>query len=271
LFECVVNISEGWRLDVLDELSRAAGPSLRDRHADAAHARSVFTLINRRDDLRDDVHDLIEAALTRIDLRGQWGVHPRLGVVDVVPYVALDDWRADEALGLRDETAAWMGQELEIPVFLYGALRNGSIRTLPEVRKYAFKELAPDFGPLEASAELGASAVGARGVLVAWNIWVRDISLEEGQRVAKAVRSREVRALAFPIKEFVQISCNLIEPYNLGPAQLYDQVKGLLTEGAIERCELVGLAPEAVVSEIDPARWPQLGLSLDSTIEARLA
>lgn len=271
MFECVVNISEGWRLDVLDELSQAAGPSLRDRHADAAHARSVFTLINRRDELRDDVHALIEAALTRIDLRGQWGVHPRLGVVDVVPYVALDDWRANEALGLRNETAAWMGQEMEIPVFLYGALRNGSIRTLPEVRKYAFKELAPDFGPPSASPELGASAVGARGVLVAWNIWVRDISLEEGKRVAKAVRSREVRALAFPIKEFVQISCNLVEPYNVGPAPVYDQVKNLLTGGEIERCELVGLVPEAVVTETDHARWEQLGLSLDNTIEARLA
>jgi glutamate formiminotransferase len=100
---------------------------------------------------------------------------------------------------------------------------------------------------------------------------VRDISLEEGKRVAKAVRSREVRALAFPIKEFVQISCNLVEPYNVGPAPVYDQVKNLLTGGEIERCELVGLVPEAVVTETDHARWEQLGLSLDNTIEARLA
>jgi glutamate formiminotransferase len=271
LFECVVNVSEGWRLDVLDELSQAAGPSLRDRHADAAHARSVFTLIHHHDELRRDVHSLIEAALTRIDLRNQWGVHPRLGVVDVVPYVALDDWRADEALGLRNETAAWMGNTLEVPVFLYGPLRDGSIRTLPEVRKHAFGALAPDFGPLEASVEHGASAVGARGLLVAWNIWVRGISLDEGKRVAKAIRSREVRALAFPIKEFVQISCNLIEPFSVGPAHVYDQVRALLGGGEIERCELVGLVPEEIVTTTDRARWEQLGLSLESTIEARLA
>lgn len=271
MFECVVNISEGWRLDVLDELSRAAGPSLRDRHADAAHARSVFTLIHDHDELISDVHALIEAALARIDLRGQWGVHPRLGVVDVVPYVALDDWRADEALGLRNETAAWLGRELEVPVFLYGALRNGSIRTLPDVRKHAFRDLVPDFGPPEPSAEHGASAVGARGVLVAWNIWVRGTTLEEGKRVAKAIRSREVRALAFPIKEFVQISCNLIEPFTVGPSQVYDQVAALLSGATIERCELVGLVPEEVVSATDPARWEQLDLSLERTIEARLA
>jgi glutamate formiminotransferase len=271
LFECVVNISEGWRLDVLDQLSQVCGESLRDRHADAAHARSVFTLIHDHDELLSDVHALIEKALALIDLRGQWGVHPRLGVVDVVPYVALEDWRADEALGMRNETAIWLGRDLEVPVFLYGPMRDGSIRTLPEVRQHAFSALAPDFGPSEPSAESGAVAVGARGVLVAWNIWVNGISLEEGKRVAKEIRSREVRALAFPIKESVQISCNLIEPFTLGPAPVYDQVRNLLSGGEIERCELVGLIPEEVLSATDRSRWEELGLSLDSTIEARLA
>lgn len=270
MFECVVNISEGWRLDVLDQLSQAAGPSLRDRHADAAHSRSVFTLIHERDELRRDVHSLIVEALNRIDLRGQWGVHPRMGVVDVVPYVALDDWRADEAVGLRNETAAWIGHTLGVPVFLYGPLRDGSIRSLPEVRKNAFSTLTPDFGPPEPSVERGASAVGARSVLVAWNIWVREISLSEGKRVAAAIRTPEVRALAFPIKEYVQISCNLIDPTIVGPSQVYDQVTTLLSGGEIVRCELVGLAPEAVVRATDSARWEQLGLSLESTIEARL-
>jgi glutamate formiminotransferase len=271
LFECVVNISEGWRLDILDQLSQVAGTSLRDRHTDAAHARSVFTLIHDHDELLSDVHALITKALALIDLRGQWGVHPRLGVVDVVPYVALEDWRADEALGLRNETAAWIGRDLDVPVFLYGPLRDGSIRTLPEVRKHAFGALAPDFGPPQASAESGACAVGARGPLVAWNIWGSGITLEEGKRVAKALRTREVRTLAFPIKEFVQISCNLIEPFSVGPAQVYDQVVPLLGEGQIDHCELVGLIPEEVVTAIDRARWEQLGLSLESTIEARLA
>jgi glutamate formiminotransferase len=271
LYECVVNISEGRRVDVLDELSSAAGESLRDRHRDDTHNRSVFTLIHDRDELHRDVRALATTALNALDLRDHAGVHPRFGVLDVVPYVALDDREAGEAVALRDETAAWLATTFDLPIFLYGPLRDGSNRSLPDVRRGAFRALTPDLGPEIPNAKCGASALGARGVLVAWNLWVRGISLDEGKAVAKAVRRPEVRALAFAVGAFTQISCNLIAPLVVGPSTIYDDVARLVPDGAIDHAELVGLIPEALLRAQDPARWKQLDVSYEKTIEARLA
>jgi hypothetical protein len=105
---------------------------------------------------------------------------------------------------------------------------------------------------------------------VAWNLWARGISLDEGKAIAKAVRRVEVRALALPVREFTQISCNLIAPLLVGPSTIYDQVGGLLASGVIDHAELVGLIPEALLRAEDPARWEQLDLSYEKTIEARL-
>jgi glutamate formiminotransferase len=270
LFECVVNLSEGQRLDILDELSDAAGPSLRDRHADALHNRSVFTLINDVDGLVRDVHALVTLAMHLLDLEGHAGVHPRLGVVDVVPFVALDPSEDHLARALRDETAEWIATTFTVPVFLYGPLPNGADRSLPDVRRGAFRTLSPDFGPREPSVHLGASAVGVRGPLVAWNICLRGVSLAEAKGIAKEIRRPEVRALAFEVGDVIQISCNLIDPSVAGPSVVYDDVEGRLGRGVIERCELVGLVPEAVLRAQDSTRWEQLGLRLDATIESRL-
>jgi glutamate formiminotransferase len=271
LFECVINVSEGRRLDVLDELSRAAGASLRDHHSDAVHNRSVFTLIHERDALRSDVRNFVGATMENLDLHHHAGVHPRFGVLDVVPFVALDDAQGDKALALRDETASWVAERFHVPVYLYGPLDDGSTRTLPEVRREAFRTLMPDFGPDDADPALGASAIGARGVLVAWNIWVRDCALEDARAIAKAIRRLEVRALAFTVGDFVQISCNLIQPNVVGPSVVYDEVQKLLKSGVIDHAELVGLVPESVLRAEDSSRWAQLGLSEATTIETRLA
>lgn len=271
MFECVINVSEGQRLDVLEILGEAAGASLRDFHSDEVHNRSVFTLIHHRDELRHDVHAFADATMNALDLREHVGVHPRFGVLDVVPYVALDESKAHEALALRDETAAWVAAAFNIPVFLYGPFPDGFTRSLPDVRREAFRTLRPDLGPETPDPILGSSAVGARNVLVAWNLWMRDISLDEGKAIAATVRCREVRALAFSVGAFVQISCNLIEPLQVGPSTIYDQVLAVLDGGVIDHAELVGLVPEGVLRTTDRARWDQLDLSYEKTIEARLA
>ncbi|HEY5112271.1 MAG TPA: hypothetical protein VII67_08095 [Acidimicrobiales bacterium] len=270
MFECVLNLSEGQRLGILDELSGAAGPSLRDRHADALHNRSVFTLVNDVDELSHDVHSLVTLATHLLDLEGHVGVHPRLGVVDVVPFVALDPSLDHQARALRDRTAEWIARTFTVPVFLYGPLPNGSERSLPDIRRGAFRTLSPDLGPPEPNVHLGASAVGLRGVLVAWNICVRGVTLAEAKMIAREIRRPEVRALAFLVGDVTQISCNLIAPSIVGPSAIYDEVQARLGSGVIERCELVGLVPEAVLQAQDPTRWEQLGLSLDATIESRL-
>lgn len=270
MLECVINVSEGRNLDLLDELSVSAGQSLRDLHADGFHHRSVFTLINDAESLVRDVRSFITATFDALDLRNHEGVHPRFGVVDVVPFVALEPESPSRALDVRDETARWLSDTFDVPTFLYGPMNDGN-RTLPEVRKHAFGDLAPDFGPATATEKRGAVAVGARPVLVAWNIWLTGVSRDETSDLAKAVRRHEVRALAFRVGENTQVSCNLIDPMVVGPSTVYDEVVAHLPEGGeIVRCELVGLVPRAVLDGLERGRWVVLGLSENQTIESRL-
>lgn len=270
MFECVVNVSEGRDLAVLDALASASGPSLRDRHHDAFHHRAVFTLIHERASLREDVRRLIETAFTLIDLRAHEGVHPRFGAVDVVPFVALGRAEPADACALRDETAHWIATALATPVYRYGPLGGGVLRTLPEVRRALRLGLAPDEGPA-ATASRGAVAVGCRGILVAWNLWLVGVSFDEARGLARLVRGPAVRALAFDLGDRVQVSCNLIDPTVVRPSDVYDAIESALGSGRIERAELVGLIPAALLEREDPARWDQLGIGPGVTIESRSA
>jgi glutamate formiminotransferase len=160
-----------------------------------------------------------------------------------------------------------------VPIFLYGPLPGGGNRTLPEVRRHAFAEsggLSPDFGPARPDPRTGATAVGARRVLVAYNVWVS--SVEVATRVAPAVRSPEVRALGLAVGDRAQVSCNLIDPDVYGPGRLYDEIGALVAEAGeeVEGAELVGLVPREVLTAVPRSRWAELGLSEESTVEARL-
>lgn len=270
MFECVINLSEGRRTDVLDDLSRAAGASLADRHADAIHHRSVFTLINERDELVSDVRALIGTAFERLDLATHVGVHPRFGVVDVVPFVALDPTRSKEACELRNDTAHWIADTYDVPCFYYGPVDADTQRTLPEVRRHAFRSLAPDVGPATAHPRWGASAVGCRPILVAWNLWLENVSLEAARAIASHLRRPSLRTLALPVGRFVQVSCNVVDVTAISLSQIYDDVAARLSgEGRIARAELVGLAPSALLDAEDSSRWAELDLARERTIEER--
>lgn len=270
MFECVVNISEGRDPVVLDELAAAAGASLRDVHRDGFHHRSVFTLINDAPSLVADVRSLLAAALDRLTLEGHVGVHPRLGVVDVVPFVSLEGDIAAATL-LRDETATWLASTFAVPVFRYGPLGDTE-RSLPTVRREAFRTLHPDEGAPHPHPRWGATAVGARPVLIAWNIELAHTTLARAKELAAAVRGPGVRALGLATGETVQVSCNLIDWRLAPPSAVYDAVARRLAGGEeIRRAELVGLVPRAVLDAEDPQRWASLGLSADATVEARTA
>ena len=271
MLECVVNVSEGRDDDSLEALERASGPSLCDRHSDTFHNRSVFTLIGAPYDLERDVRSLIDVAFERLDLAHHEGVHPRFGVVDVVPFVALESREIDVARDLRERTGQWVADTYDVPVFFYGPVA-GKLRTLPEVRRRAFRDLAPDLGPPVATPRLGAVACGVRPVLVAWNLWLDGVTIARARELATSIRRPEVRSLAFEVGQHVQVSCNLIDPLVVGPQWVYDQVLARLeAPGRIERAELVGLIPRAVLATADPPRWRQLDLDEERTIEGRLA
>ena len=266
MFECVINISEGRESERLAAFSLAAGNSLRDLHADPDHHRSVFTLINDPDGLSRDVRHLIANVVATLNINEHHGVHPRMGVVDVVPFVALHPEQTDRAIALRNETAEWMGTELGVPTFLYGYERP-----LPDVRRGAVHDLLPDFGPPRPHPTAGATAVGQRDILIAWNLWIEGISLSDARHIAREIRSPDVRALGMLVQGTVQVSCNVIDVRQTHLSTVYDRVQELLPQGGrILRSELVGLAPRLVLESEDQARWEELGLRPDSTIESRI-
>lgn len=268
MFECVINVADGRDLDALDDLARRAGASFRDLHSDPVHHRSVFTLVADAPALARDVRALITGAYEHFDLRRHEGVHPRFGVVDVVPFVAYHD-DATTALALRNDTATWLVETFDVPVFFYVGQPTLGLRTLPEVRRGAFRDFSPDRGPDEPTPSKGAVALGVRDVLVAWNVWLRGVPLAETKLVAAALRSAAVRTLGLELGDATQVSCNLTAPYDVGPGAVYDAIVAHVGSAHVERAELVGLLPEAVLRHEPPERWAQLDLSLERTIEAR--
>jgi glutamate formiminotransferase len=251
--ECVVNVSEGRRLDVVDSLADAAGGDLLDVHSDPSHNRSVLTVVGER-----APRDIASAAVETIDLREHDGVHPRFGVVDVVPFVALGDGGLDDAVAARDSFAAWAGAAMDVPCFLYGP-----DRPLPEVRRRAFRDLLPDTGPAHPHLTAGALAVGAREVM-----WLATDDVEVARAIAREVRGPAVRALGLAVAGHAQVSMNLVAPDVVRPSDVYDRVAA---RAPVARAELVGLVPGSVLDATPEDRWAELDLAADRTIEARLA
>jgi len=279
LIECVVNVSEGRDEALLGRLAATAGAALLDQHRDPDHNRTVFTLAGHVDLVAVASRALATATLAHLDLRRHSGAHPRLGVLDVVPFVPYEPGgRAPgdltAAVRQRNRFARWLGEDMGVPSFLYGPLPGGRTRTLPELRRLAFGPapggLLPDRGPEQADLRSGATAVGARRVLVAYNVWVS--SAEVARRVAPLVRTPEVRALGLAVGARAQVSCNLVDPDRYGPGRLYDAVAALVREagGRVEGGELVGLIPESVLAAVPPDRRAELGLSAEATVESRL-
>ena len=271
MLECVANVSEGRDLALIRRWAEVCGSDLLDVHSDWHHHRSVFTMVGE-----EAVRSLVESSLIDLDLaQHSDGVHPRLGIVDVVPFVPLFDSKMDAALDARQAFAEWAAGAYDIPCFLYGEAR-GSLsdrRSLPDIRKYAWTALKPDIGPLTPHPTAGAICVGARPPLVAFNIWMSDSSDGEAvRRIARTMRSTSVRTLALPVGDAFQVSMNLIEPDTVGPAEAYAMASTLIdgTSAAILRCELVGLVPWSTLIRTPRAMWATLDLSEERTIEHRL-
>jgi glutamate formiminotransferase len=258
VLEVVINISEGRRPGVVRQVADAAADALLDIHLDPDHHRAVLTVIGE-----DAARAVAAAGVAALDLRDHEGAHPRIGAVDVVPFVALGPTTPAGARAARDRFAAWAGDELGVPCFLYGPER-----TLPAVRRDAFRGLAPDTGPDAPHPTAGAMAVGVRPPLVAYNLWLAEPDLALARALAAELRGPAVRALGLAVGAHVQVSMNLIDPLSVGPAAVYDRVAA---RTGIARAELVGLVPAAVLDTAGEHRWDELDLAPERTIERRAA
>ena len=266
VLECVVNVSEGRDEAVIDGLRTVAGRSLLDLHHEGRHNRAVLTLAGP--DVDGAARAVAGVGVHTIDLGSHAGAHPRLGAVDVVPFVPLDGSTMADAVTARDRFASWAANELGVPCFLYGPERS-----LPDIRRAAFRTLAPDVGPPEPHPTAGAICVGARPVLIAYNLLLvpgTDVSIAD--EIANAIRGPAVRSLGLDLEGLAQVSLNLVDWRAVGPADAYDAVAALAGEAGtrISAAELVGLMPEAGLDAIPEHRWADLGVSRVQTIEACL-
>lgn len=274
-----MNISEGREPAVVAAIGAACGETLIDVHTDRDHHRSVLTLCGPdAADAPRAARSLTDAAVTRIDLGRHRGVHPRLGAVDVVPFVALaptDDAAAVEAAAAY---AAWIVDAHGVPVFLYG-LVDPEHRSLPDARRDAFRTRRPDLGPDEPHPRLGAVAVGARPPLVAVNVEVDGPDLDLVRRVAGAVRERDgglpgVRALGLALPEAgrTQVSMNLVDLGRTGIEVACTEVERRVAAGGghVHRIELVGLVPAAARDACSTAFLERSGITAAHTVEARV-
>ena len=286
--ESVPNFSEGRNrttIDALAEALRSGGARLLDVHADEDHNRSVFTLVGSGDELVESLLAGIGRATELIDLREHEGAHPRIGAADVVPLVPLapeDEERAREAAG---RLAVRVGQELGLPVFLYGALgegrgpaffRQGGLDELQ--RRVDTGELAPEHGPSRLSDSAGAVLVGVRRPLIAFNVNLRG-TLDAAREIAAQVRETGggfpgVRALGLelPSAGLVQVSMN-VEDWEA--AQLHSIVAEVERQAAehgaeVAGSELVGLMPAGAAAAAAGAALRIDGFDASRVLELRL-
>ena len=266
VLESVPNVSEGRDPRLIAEIGAAfasAGARLLDVHADADHHRSVFTLVGDERELEAGLVAATAKACELIDLRRHAGVHPRVGAVDVVPVVPLATADRSRAEAVALAVARRLGDELELPVFLYGTLghgrrpvffRRGGLAELG--RRVDVGELAPAFGPPRVDPRSGAVLVGARAPLVAFNLELHG-TLDDARAVAEAVRESSgglpgVQALGLALSSGgVQISANLVDLASSSPDVLVARVEAeaAARSARVGRGELVGLIPAASVAQ----------------------
>ena len=270
IIECVPNISEGRRADVIegavDAIRRVRGVRVLDVSSDPSHNRSVLTFAGDADAVKAAVLALFDVAIRTIDLRQHTGEHPRLGAVDVVPFVPIEGATLDDCATLARDVAHEVGRRFELPVFLYeDAASRPERRNLEDIRRGQFEGLAakltsaewqPDAGPARPHPSAGATVIGARMPLIAFNINLATDRVEIAKKIAAAVRHssggfRFVKAMGLALSDrgMVQVSMNLTNYEQTPIFRVFEAVKREAERYgiAIVESEIVGLVPAAAL------------------------
>lgn len=291
LVECVPNFSEGRDSETIEALRSALvsvpGVRLLDVQSDASHNRSVFTFVSPPAAATEAAFQAMRVARERIDLTRHQGEHPRMGATDVVPFIPVRDVTMEDCVALARRLAERVGKELDIPVFLYAKAASRPERErLPDVRKGEFEGLRdrigtdpaadPDFGPKHVHPTAGATAIGARPFLVAFNIYLDSTDVGIAREIARKIRTSSgglpaVQASGFEVQGRAQVSMNLLDIDVTSPATVFAAVvreagaRGV----AVLNSEIVGLIPERgiLAAGADALRLPDAALHL---LEAKI-
>jgi glutamate formiminotransferase/formiminotetrahydrofolate cyclodeaminase len=276
LVECVPNFSEGRRKDVIDAIAneaRARNVKVLDVESDANHNRSVLTFVGEPDDVKDAGLAISAKAIELIDLNKHSGEHPRMGAIDVIPFIPISDVTMEECVQLARDFAKEFAARFKVPVYLYeAAAMRPERKNLADVRKGEFEGLrnqigktpdkTPDFGPNEIHPTAGATAIGARQILIAYNVNLATSNLDVARKIARQVRGKDgglsaVKALGFELKDrgLVQVSMNMVDYKASQLFKAFELVRKLAEEQGVEvvESEIVGLVPQEAL--IDSAEF----------------
>jgi glutamate formiminotransferase / 5-formyltetrahydrofolate cyclo-ligase len=294
MFECVPNVSEGRDQSTIDAIAEAirgtGGVHLLNIHSDPDHNRSVFTYASEDPDaLLAATLKLYEVAVPRVDLRIHHGAHPRVGAVDVVPFVPLEGTTMAECVALAERAGREIASRFDVPVYLYEeAARAEHRRNLPAIRSGGFEHFAqkiaderwqPDFGPAAVHESAGVSVVGARVPLIAFNMQLGTERIEVAQACALAVRGisgglRFVRALPIPLasKGLVQVSMNLLDFRRTPIHRAFSIVREEAERYGVNvvSSEIVGLVPAEAMYQVAEWHLRVAGWRKDMILEERL-
>jgi glutamate formiminotransferase len=271
IIECVPNVSEGRRAETVraltDAVASVAGVRLLDASSDAAHNRSVLTMAGEAAPIKAAVLALFAEATSRIDLRMHRGEHPRLGAVDVVPFVPIEGVTMADCVTLAREVAGEVSSRYAVPVYLYEeAATNPARRNLEDIRRGEFEglgakmskaEWAPDFGPAQPHPSAGASVIGARMALIAYNVNLATNRLDVAKKIAAAIRHssgglRFVKAMGIELADrgIVQVSINLTNYEKTPVFRVFEIVKREAARYgvAVLESEVIGLVPAAAIT-----------------------
>jgi glutamate formiminotransferase len=289
LIEAVPNFSEGRRPEVIAAIVQAIqapGVLLLDVSSDHDHNRTVVTVAGEPAAVVEGAFRAVQVAAQQIDMFVQRGAHPRLGATDVLPLVPLEGVTLEECAALATTLGKRIGDELQIPVYLYeAAARRPERRNLADVRRGEFESLlteialpqrAPDFGPARLGSA-GATIVGARTFLVAWNFFLATGDLRIAKSIATTIRERDgglpgVKALGLLVDGQAQVSVNLVDFTKTPLHKLVEAVHRLADrhDTAVARCELIGLLPQEVMLQAAAAALGLPALAIGQTVEGRI-
>jgi glutamate formiminotransferase / 5-formyltetrahydrofolate cyclo-ligase len=293
LIECIPNLSEGRRAGVVADIATAIreipGVRLLDLQSDASHNRSVLTLVGDAGPLEHAVLTLFDRAVAVIDLRTHQGEHPRVGAVDVVPFVPIEGVTMDECVTLARQVGAAVAARFDLPVFLYEEASDTAFRkNLEDIRRGEFEGLAekmadprwaPDFGPRRPHPTAGASIIGARMPLIAYNINLATNRLDVAKKIASAVRMssggfRFVKAMGIRLddRDIVQVSMNLTHFEKTPIFRVFEAVRREAARYGVQilESEIVGLVPAAALVQAAEFYLQLEGFKPDQVLETRL-
>jgi glutamate formiminotransferase len=293
IIECVPNVSEGRRPEVVAgfvaAIGRIPGVRLLDHSSDASHNRSVLTLAGDAAPLKSAVLAIVEHAIAAIDLRMHKGEHPRLGAVDVVPFVPIEGVSMADCVALAKETGQEVAQRFGVPVFLYeDASSDPARKNLEDIRRGEFEGLAakmsraewkPDYGPASPHPSAGAVVIGARMPLIAYNINLATDRLDVAKKIAAAIRHssggfRFVKAMGITLEDrrIVQVSMNLTNYEKTPMYRVFDVVKREAARYgvAVLESEIVGLVPAAALVATAEHYLRLEGFRRDQVLETKL-